>query len=280
MRDFLARAEKIAKNTSPTLILGEMGVGKSRSARWIHENSAKAKKEFLVVDGRAHDEDSALLSDDFQRRLSKVGTLFIVEIFSLSQRSQDRVLQIIRDEKVRVLGASSSRPEFQSLPDYRRELFDVMTALTLKVPSLHERQEDLEALVGQIVERLRTRLKLKTLELDRSALEKLSSRVLSGNVQELELILERSALETNAGVITEDHIKFEQPDLENMLPFAIPVEDGWNRLEMLHGSLEKELIIRALKKYPSASNTQIASILGTTRRILELRMKTYHIRES
>jgi len=99
------------------------------------------------------------------------------------------------------------------------------------------------------------------------------------NVKELELILERSAIETKTGSLSANDLIFETPDLSQQLPFSIPVEEGWGRLEFLYQSLERDLIVRAIEKYPELSNTQIASILGTTRRILELRMKTYQIRQ-
>ena len=122
-------------------------------------------------------------------------------------------------------------------------------------------------------------MRLKNLQLEEAAMARLKQHNFLANVKELELILERSAIETKTGSLSANDLVFETPDLSQQLPFSIPVEEGWGRLEFLYQSLERDLIIRAIEKYPELSNTQIASILGTTRRILELRMKTYQIRQ-
>lgn len=275
MVEFLEKAALSAQHDSPLLLLGEIGVGKSRAARWVHDNSLRSKKEFFSLDGRAHEEDSPLLSQS----LSRVGTLFVAEVFSLSPRVQDKLMEYISEGKIRVIAASSSSPEFQSLPRYREDLFKALTAVALKVPNLASRLDDFEALVREILMTFAGKMKLKKLEIDSQGLMRLKSHLFSGNVKELERVLERAAIEAKAGIITEEAIHFQAPDLKQLMPFSVPVEDGWNRLEVLRQSLERELIFRALEKYPDHSNTQIAGILGTTRRILELRMQAYQIRE-
>lgn len=275
MKEFILKAEKLTQSLS-LLLLGEVGVGKSRAARWIHELSARSKREFLSVDGRAHEEDSQLL----QAPLDKVGTIFVAEAFCLSKRLQDRLMEILEAQKVAVIVSSSADPDFQTLPDFRRDLFEKLTTLSLKVPSLKERPEDFDALCELLLMELSQRLKIPALSLDSSALEKLRGHTFAGNFEELSGVLERAALESRGAVISEDSIRFSQADLRTILPFTIPVEEGWRRLELLHEALESELIRRALEKYPDCSNTQIAAILGTTRRILELRMKEYQIRET
>jgi DNA-binding NtrC family response regulator len=275
MQEFLMKAERAAES-SCVLLLGETGAGKGRAARWMHEMSSRAKKEFVPVDGRAHDEDSALLS----RSLSKVGTLFIAEVFSLSSKLQNRLMEILVESKVSVIAASSSAPELQSSQGFRSDLFSALTAVSLRVPSISERSEDFEALTYEALNSLSEKSKVSQLKIDDRAFTKLRTYSYSGNIRELETILERAALEAKAGVITEDNIQFSNSDLKQLMPFQIPIEEGWKRLELLSHSLEKELILRALEKYPDQSNTQIAAILGTTRRVLELRMKDYHIRET
>jgi len=275
MKDFLEKAEKIVGLDSPLLIYGESGVGKGRAAHWIHDLGPRVKRDFLAIDGRAHEEDSPLRD----KNTSKLGTLFIAEVFSLNPRLQDRVWDLMKNAKLRILGSTSVSPDIQAPKGFRPDLFEALSAVRIKFPSLRERPQDLEALTQEILAVLSAKLKIKSLQLHTDALKKLCAYSFPGNVRELERILEQAALESKAGLITDADLRFEKSDLKGHLPFAVPLEDGWSRLELFKESLERELIGRALEKYPEYSNTEIAVILGTTRRILELRMKQYKIRE-
>ena len=275
MQEFLLKADKLKDLSTPLLLVGETGVGKGRAARWLHEISQRAKRPFAAVDGRAHDEDSPLISQSLGRN----GTLFIAEILSLSPRLQDRVWEIIQEGKVRLIGSVSSGVDLQRRKDFREDLYQVITAMMLKVPSLRERAEDFEALVAHVCQTLSQKFQAKRLEVHSLAMTKLKTFNYPGNVRQLEQVLERAALEAKTHLITESDIHFDMGELKSLLPFTIPIENGWNRLEFLKESLEKELIQRALEKFPDQSNTEIALTLGTTRRILELRMKQYQIRE-
>lgn len=275
MKEFLTKAEKLASSPAPLLLLGEKGVGKKRAARWIFENSRSKKTQFIFVDGKMRDEDSPLLA----LRPTKASVLYVEEVFSLSDRLQARLLELMQEGKAKILMGSSSSPSIQSAPGFREDLFEIIQTHVLRVPSLKERAEDLEALTMQILARIAESLRIKELRLDPPAFESLKKRAFIANVRELEQVLERAAIESKAGLITEHNLYEVKDDLAVQLPFSIPIEEGWKRLELLYRSLEKDLIERAIEKYPQTSNAQIASILGTTRRILELRMKAYQIRE-
>jgi two-component system response regulator PilR (NtrC family) len=149
----------------------------------------------------------------------------------------------------------------------------------IKLPSLEERKEDLEAVSSQILTSLQRSMRLSELRLEPEAIKALADHKYVENFRELEALLQRAVIESKTGVIRKEDLHFRLNDLNELLPFSIPIEEGWGRLEFLYRSLERDLIQRALEKYPQSSNTQIASILGTTRRILELRMKSYDIHE-
>lgn len=275
MKTFVQKAEKLSTHNSPVLIVGETGVGKRRAARWMYERR-QTEKEFISIDPQASEIEHPLkkLSSD------KVDSIYIDEVFSLRPALQDLLAKIIQDKQIKVFAGSSSAPQFQKMESFRADLIDSFSVHVLSVPNLSERSADFEALCRELLDNVARIMRLTHLQIDDSAVEALRRHNYVGNVKELEQILERSAIESRTGVISAKDLRFESPDLSRQLPFSIPVEEGWGRLEFLHRSLEKELIERAVKKYPELSNTQIASILGTTRRILELRMKTYQIRES
>lgn len=278
MKDCLEQAEKSAVSSSPLLLVGELGTGKKRLARWIHEISPRAKKEFLQLDARVHADDQEALEK--LQAPARLGTVYVHEAFSFPLVIQHRLNQMIVEEKVKVIGATTLRPELVKGSSVDEGFFLAMSRLSLRVPSLKERLEDFEALTHEFLGGLATRLKARSLVLHPEALRKLRAREFSGNILELERVLERSALGAKGGVITAELIPDRAEDLTDVLPFTIPVEEGWKRLEVLQQGLERELIARALEKYPQSSNSEIAEILGTTRRILELRIKEYGLRES
>ena len=275
MKEFLQKAEKLAANLAPVLLVGEKGVGKKRAARWMFERAKGKKSTFISIDAQMYEEDSPLLNHKF----TKSTVLFVSEVFSLSRKLQDRLMEILQEGKIKLIAGTSSSPNLQLDSGFRSDLYDILMTHVLNVPSLKDRAADFDALCGQILESIRQRIKIKELELDAQALAILQKTSFVGNVKELEQVLERAAIETQTDRITERDLKFSSPDLSNQLPFSLPIEEGWSRLDFLHKALEKDLIERALDKYPQTSNAQIASILGTTRRILELRMKSYQIRE-
>jgi len=275
MKNFILKAEKCALAGGPILLVGQRGAGKKRSAEWMHERRlAKPKKdaEFMIWPALGRE------NTKLETSLSRYSSLYVEEVFNISSAMQDRLMQILDEGKIFVVVGTSSSPELQTLPNFRRDLFEKLSTQVLHIPSLKERDADFEALVRQLIEDIRSRMKLKELSVDAQALKALREHTFVGNVRELESVLERSALEIKRSVIGLGDLRFETPDLSRQLPFTIPVDEGWGKLEYLARSLEKDLIERAIQKNPDASNTQIAHILGTTRRILELRMKAYEIR--
>lgn len=275
MKTFVQKAEKLSLNDHPILIVGETGAGKRRAARWMFE-CRFSQGELVVIDSYGQEQDHPLM----RVRSDIVKGIYIAEVFALKASLQDRLVEILDEGKIKVFAGTSSSPDVQKGGSFRQDLYERLCEHILKVPSLAERSADFEALCYQLIASIAQRMRLKNLKLEEEAIRALKHHNYVGNVKELEKILERSAIETRTGRISEKDLQFERPDLSRQLPFSIPVEDGWGRLEFLHRSLEKDLIIRTIEKYPNLSNTQIASILGTTRRILELRMKTYQIRES
>lgn len=275
MKNFIMKADKCALAGGPVLLVGQRGAGKKRSAEWMHErrlSKPKRDSEFMVWSALGRDNANSEIN------LSRYASLYVEEVFNISSPMQDRLMQVLDEGKIFVVGGTSSSPELQTLPDFRRDLFERLSAQVLHIPSLKERAADFEALVRQLLEDIRTRMRLKELVVDPQALRALRDHTFVGNVRELESVLERSTLEIKRGTIGQADLRFETPDLSRQLPFTIPVDEGWGKLEYLARSLEKDLIERAIQKNPEASNTQIAQVLGTTRRILELRMKAYEIR--
>ena len=273
MKDFASKLERLV--AEPFILLsGERGVGKSKAARWLHEQSRRSKKDFRVIDARSHGDDLSF------KEISpkKMGTLMVAEVFNASSTLQNQLMEWIQDQDFSIVATSSILPELSSLTNFRADLYERLKLAVVRIPSLKERAEDFEALVSYFLKEIGERYRID-LSVDNEALVFLRTRTFAANTRELMTTLQRAALQTKSGVISKSMVEGELTDLSDLLPFSIPVEGGWPRLQAFYQSLEKELIQRSLEKYPDISNTQIAEILGTTRRILELRMKDHEIRE-
>ncbi|PIR22668.1 MAG: hypothetical protein COV44_06755 [Deltaproteobacteria bacterium CG11_big_fil_rev_8_21_14_0_20_45_16] len=276
MKDCVQKLEKQTLTASPVLIVGEKGVGKKRAARWMFERGRSKKAQFCSFDGGMYEEESPL----FKEKLARSSFVFISEIFQLTRKLQDRVMDLVADGKIKLVGGTSVNPDVQRNEGFREDLYELLTTHIVRMPSLKDRAADFDALCYQFLESMRLRMQLPSLSIDEQALNILRKRNFIANVHELEQVLERAAIETRTGVIVEKNfVNVPTEDLMNQLPFSIPIEGGWLRLEYLLRALEKDVIERAIEKYPKTSNSQIASILGTTRRILELRMKSFRIWE-
>lgn len=275
MKNFLAKSDALAKNPLPVMIVGERGTGKKRAARWMFEQRKRRGKELLVVDARSHEEDSSLFKADNK----KIDSILVAEIFAGKRSLQDRLFEIVESGKTKVFVSCTGSPEFQKPKDFHSDLYERLSQHVVEIPSLADRPEDFSALCNRLLEGVSKLLK-RDLSLDTAAQSKLQAHSYMGNVKELEAVLERAAVAAVSDQISEKDISFDVYDFGSQLPFAIPVEGGWERLNYLQRSLEKDLILRTMEKYPESSNSEIATVLGTTRRILELRMKSYQIRES
>jgi two-component system, NtrC family, response regulator AtoC len=175
MRDFLALARKAAASNSTVLLLGETGTGKEVAARYIVANSSRAGKTLLTVNCAALP-DNLLESELFghargafsgahalKRGLfeeASGGTLFLDEIGSMSPPAQAKLLRVLEDGAVRRVGENQTIPVDARIlaatnrdlnaaaasGEFRDDLYYRLSVVTLRVPALRERREDIEPL--------------------------------------------------------------------------------------------------------------------------------------
>jgi DNA-binding NtrC family response regulator len=306
VREALAR---VATVDSTVLILGETGTGKDLAARLIHRCSGRRDRPFVTINCGAPEEfleeelfghERATLevrSASSHGRLERAdgGTVFFDEIGDLPLSLQARVLRFLRDRcvpraggtrerlvDVRVIAATQRNlPEAIVSGEFRSDLFFRLAAVPIELPPLRAHREDVPALCRHLVAKLARRLGRPVMELADSTIDALTHHPFPGNVRELENLLER-ALVLGSG--DESRRQLEIADLPeygvSAQPFSsasMPLEGGFARLGELQTGMERDLILRAIRRWPELSNTQIARRLGTNRRILELRMKEHGI---
>ena len=216
-----AQAGKLARNQAPVFIHGESGTGKEVIARYIHALGARAAGPFVPVNCGAISPE-LMESEFFGHRKGSFtgatadksglfqaaggGTLFLDEIGELPLAMQVKLLRAIQERAVRPVGAHAEEPvdvrilsaSHQDLGRlvaegrFRQDLFFRINVITLRVPPLRERREDIPDLAAYILARLAVREGGAPRRLSAAALEALQAYAFPGNVRELENLLERA----------------------------------------------------------------------------------------
>ncbi len=225
MSDVVAVARRVAGADSSVLILGETGVGKERLARCLHRDSARSSRPFVPVSCGAIPEgllESELFGHEQGAFTGAVrarrghfevahgGTLFLDEIGELPFHLQVKLLRVLEDRQIQRLG--SERPERvnvrivaatnRNLEEeveegrFRADLFYRLAVVTLAIPPLRERREDIPLLLERYLAEFRRTLGRPVEGIDAEAMEALVRHGWPGNVRELINVLERAVLLT------------------------------------------------------------------------------------
>jgi DNA-binding NtrC family response regulator len=287
IQTLIEEVKKIADSRSNVLVLGETGTGKELFTRAIHFNSSRRDKPFVPVNCSAIPDN--LLESEFFGYLKGAftgahqakrglleeadgGTIFLDEIADLNPSLQAKLLRVIDDHEIRPLGATQSRKVDiriiaatnkdiqQAVKDglCREDLYYRLNVVTLKLPALRERQEDILILAKHFMEKFALELGKPVREIHDSAARVLRDYPWPGNVRELQNILERAVIITDRLTILPEH-----------LPEGLKISDSF-----LSKALDQSLSIENytklfIERYQSTVNEQkLAEMLGITRKAL------------
>lgn len=239
----LADLERIARITHfnvSILLTGETGTGKSMLASKVHTASPRAARPFVHVNCGAIPEalleaelfgaeagayTSAKASRQGRFEAAEGGTLFLDELDTMPIACQVKLLVALQERTitrlgsnnpipvdVRILAAMSSEPA-RAIAEgkLREDLYYRLAVVEIRLPALRERREDLPLIVRSLLEKTQTRYGLPPLRLSETALAQLYAHHWPGNVRELQNAIDRAALFSNNGEITE--IRYTQPSL-------------------------------------------------------------------
>ncbi|MBN2169703.1 MAG: sigma 54-interacting transcriptional regulator [Candidatus Krumholzibacteriota bacterium] len=223
MQQFMVIANRVVQSDSSLLILGETGVGKERLARAIHQESSRRSGPFLAVNCGAIPEtllESELFGHERgaftgatrARRgyfeLAHGGTLFLDEIADVPLHLQVKLLRVLEDRHVQRLGSEQAFPldvrimaatnrdlEAEARDGrFRSDLYYRLAVVTLLLPPLRERREDIPALVENYLQHFRSLLGQSVTGFHPSAMAALVAYDWPGNVRELINVMERTVL--------------------------------------------------------------------------------------
>ncbi len=300
MRNVLETAAQVARRDSTVLLTGESGTGKELLAKALHQNSLRAGKPFITVNCGALPETLAE-SELFGHRkgsftgatsdkagkfeAASEGTIFLDEIGELPLTLQVKLLRVIQEREIDKIGnpqpikvnvrivAATNRNLKNLVEDgeFREDLFYRLSVVTMDIPPLRDRREDIPLLVQHFLRQFRTRYDLLTLRVSDSAIDRLSQYSWPGNVRELENVIERLVVLGKSDVIGEDDLP---PDIRRtesrVASIGLRLPDEGIDLE----GVEKELLLRALEK-AGWNQTHAAKYLNISRKTLIYRMEKF-----
>ena len=272
------------------LIVGPSGSGKERVARAIHAHSQRASKLMTAINCGAlaesvleselfgHEKGAFTGADCMRRGLfenTSGGTIFLDEISETTPGFQVKLLRVLQERQIRRLGSNTSMPvdvrilaatnadvgERIRSKLFREDLYYRLSVVTIHVPSLEDRREDIPLLVRHFLARFNER-NARQITVNDGAVGLLSRMVWPGNVRELENLIERAAILSTTGEVTADDVE-RASSVGALSTTAAKVETVSTTLK----GAERQQIVRALRE--AAGNRSLAARnLGIERKTL------------
>ena len=302
MQDIFELARTVGKSTSNILILGESGTGKELLARAIHLESLRADTPFVSVSCAALTEtllESELFGHEkgaFTHAISQKkgkfemangGTIFLDEIGDIGPKLQLDLLRILQEKEFSRVGgnevikvdvriiAATNRDLKKAIEEgkFREDLYYRLNVISILIPPLRERKEDIPLLVDHFIEKFNIEMKKKIEGISPEALNSIMAYIWPGNVRELENTIERAMVITKGTMINVEDLGLPSRAEENSLTCAAP-PSGDKSMK----AVEKNHMAKILKE--NDWNIQrSAEILGIDRVTLYNKIKKYELKK-
>ncbi len=289
MRTVFSLIRKYATNDYPVLIIGETGTGKELTARAIHERSHRADKPFVAVNCAAIPEnlleaelfgyEKGAFTDAHKRKIGKIefangGTLFLDEIGDMPPNMQAKILRFLEDlsfsrvggneiiyADVRIIAATNVDLE-KAVEEgrFREDLYYRLNVLTIKLPPLRERNEDILILAKYFLNKYSKEVGKEIKGFSKEAEEALLSYQWPGNVRELINVIRKAVVLTENKVIKEKDLDLKRNGFGEIYWVKT---DSLNLKENIE-RLEKDLLKKAFI-VANGNITKMAKLLGISR---------------
>ena len=298
LTDVLTTIERIAKTNASVLITGESGTGKELIAEAVHRNSPRAKKPFVKVNlggisqslfesemfGHKKGAFTDASSDRVGRfELADQGTIFLDEIGDLDLSCQVKLLRVLQEQTFEVLGDSRPRKvdirvvsatnadlgQMVQEHTFREDLFYRINLITVHLPALRERREDIPLLVRHFADLQCKQNGLPKVDFTPEAMKYLQSLPYPGNIRELKNLVERTIL-----VSAKETLDAEDFKAQYSQPTGATTTQSLNGLTL--DELERQRILQALEQYGN-NLSQVATALGLSRPALYRRLEKHNI---
>ena len=320
MQDVFKLIGLVSQNDVTVLIEGESGVGKELVARAIHRYSPRRNAPFVAVvcgafpdtllEGELFGYDRGALPGTAGEKpgrfeLAQTGTLFLDEVSELSLTQQNRLLRVLQDGRVERLGGNRAIPvdvrviaasnrslrEAVAAKQFRDDLYFRLQVVTIPVPPLRQRKEDLYDLTAYFVSVAAREMRRELRGVQRDAMDAMLRYEWPGNVRELENVVRRAAVLTRSGVIgladlpAEISVAKDKEEPEGITGLKAAAEAelrarlqeaGRGDSSIYHdlvGTVEESLVQAALA-ITDGNQVRAAELLGVNRTTLRKRLQT------
>jgi DNA-binding NtrC family response regulator len=296
MNRVLDLARRVALADTSVVLLGESGVGKSAVARYIHEHSPRGDGAFIEINCAAVPETLAeselfgvrrgAFTDAREDRpglfvAADGGTLFLDEVAELDSRVQAKLLQALEQRSVRPVGDTASKTvdvrliaaSNRSLDDavereqFRGDLLFRLGVITIEIPPLRERPDDIDALVDLLLSRVCRRLNRPVVGVSDDGMRWLRAHRWPGNVRQLGNLLERA-------VVLAEHDSLLLEDFAGAAASPPAATDTLDKLARRGLSLHdvESAYVDAILRVTNGNRSEAAKLLGIDRRTLYRRL--------
>jgi DNA-binding NtrC family response regulator len=301
MARLLEMIERVAPSEVSVLILGESGTGKELVARLIHQKSQRHAGPLVVVDcgstpaNLLESELFGHLKGSFTHALkdkkgliqeAQGGTLFLDEIGNIGPEMQTRLLRFLQEGTIRPVGGTKTThvdcrvvaatnadlPELIKKGSFREDLYFRLKGITLRLPSLRQRREDIPSLAKYFLQNTPRAAGAPAPALSPQALKVLLDYPWPGNVRELQHVIQAGAVLCRGGVVEPEDLQLEptEPTPAAAAPDQEPLEGDSLSLD----DNERRAILRALQETGWVL-TEAAERLGISRRTIHYKVKKY-----
>ncbi|MDR1043928.1 MAG: sigma-54 dependent transcriptional regulator [Candidatus Adiutrix sp.] len=304
---------KVAETRATVLITGESGTGKELAARSIHQNGPRRERPFVPVNCGAippnlmeseffgHVKGAFTGADQAKKGLvaeSDGGTLFLDEVAELPLDMQVKFLRVLQEEEVRRVGELNARKvDLRVLAAtnkdlrgeieagrFREDLFYRLNVISLRMPPLRERPDDIPMLASLFLKQAVDKNRLNPKKMTAASMRLLMEQKWSGNVRALRNVIEQVAVMSEGEIIGPEDFPFARPAPAVSGPAAAPdaiclpgPEKGADlkaAVKAAAEAVERQIIERVLKEH-NGNKTHAAEALGLSRRALITKAQHY-----
>lgn len=304
MQNIFRNIRKVAPTSATVLIEGESGTGKELIARAIHYNSPRSRGPMVevscasipstLIESELFGHEKGSFTGAYKTQKGKFetadgGTIFLDEISLLGGDLQGKLLRVLQERSFQRVGGNrnievdvrvvtATNQNLKALVDqgeFREDLYYRLNVVSIRIPPLRERSEDIPALVQHFMDNFSSERPDPPTRITQGALEELMEHDWPGNVRELENTIESAMVNADGEAITESNLNIlETHDWQE--PETAGTETGELTLKDQLERAEKRILKRTLEMV-DGNRTKAAEILGVSTRSIRYKIKQYDL---